>query len=419
VDSFYIADMFWHEPTSSIVVVKVANTGREQDSGLGILNPHDDRMRQLDAALGNATRGGTSYRTMAFDPAGYLLLGGSNGNLWALRVDSETLDPEGRPQFVRSGTRIDDVGANGLFLGETMRGTPGYELVAFNPDTHGIRQIASLEAPALFPSISDDGQFLAGTSVDTYVINLERGDVRRVYDRVAAVSTWLPDHLGFTAANYRSAGGSDIYRLDPDGVSEPDTLIAGPESEFYAALSPDRTKLMYYVAMPETGRDLWIADVTIDENGISVEGSPREWYAGSNEDVMPAWHPDGNWVLYAANQTGQYEVYVRAYPSAGNERRVSLRGGYDPAWSPNGDAIYYRDADSLYTVRVLDASSMQFSDPVGILDVSSSRVLFNTQLERSYAVNPVSGELLMNRIQASTADFRRLIIVNWRAMLSE
>jgi hypothetical protein len=39
--------------------------------------------------------------------------------------------------------------------------------------------------------------------------------------------------------------------------------------------------------------------------------------------------PNGEWFLYASNETGRFEVYADRFPQRGAKRRVSLNGG---AW---------------------------------------------------------------------------------------
>ena len=37
--------------------------------------------------------------------------------------------------------------------------------------------------------------------------------------------------------------------------------------------------------------------------------------------------PDGRWIAYHSDETGQPEVYVRPYPGPGGKRQVSTDGG--------------------------------------------------------------------------------------------
>src|SRR5438309_6489063 len=51
--------------------------------------------------------------------------------------------------------------------------------------------------------------------------------------------------------------------------------------------------------------------------------------------------PDGKWVAYASNETGDWEVYVTTFPGAAGKWQVSRGGGSEPRWRGDGQAIFY------------------------------------------------------------------------------
>ena len=52
--------------------------------------------------------------------------------------------------------------------------------------------------------------------------------------------------------------------------------------------------------------------------------------------------PDGRWVAYESQETGQMEVYVQPFPGPGGKERVSTEGGDSVRWAHNGRELYYR-----------------------------------------------------------------------------
>ena len=46
--------------------------------------------------------------------------------------------------------------------------------------------------------------------------------------------------------------------------------------------------------------------------------------------------PDGKWVVYQQNDTGQFEVWVASFPAFDNRRRISSRGGGQAFWRGDG-----------------------------------------------------------------------------------
>jgi hypothetical protein len=56
----------------------------------------------------------------------------------------------------------------------------------------------------------------------------------------------------------------------------------------------------------------------------------------------PELSPDGRWLVYQSNESGEPEIYVRAYPGLERSWQVSEGGGAQTRWSPDGREIYYR-----------------------------------------------------------------------------
>jgi len=57
----------------------------------------------------------------------------------------------------------------------------------------------------------------------------------------------------------------------------------------------------------------------------------------------PALSPDGAWIAYQSNETGQPEIYLERFPDLGNKEQISTGGGHDPVWSLDGSELFYRD----------------------------------------------------------------------------
>jgi thioredoxin reductase (NADPH) len=55
--------------------------------------------------------------------------------------------------------------------------------------------------------------------------------------------------------------------------------------------------------------------------------------------------------------SGQDEIYVRSYPDPSSKVQISVTGGEDPAWSPDGSRVYYRAGSALLDARVSFAAT--------------------------------------------------------------
>lgn len=72
----------------------------------------------------------------------------------------------------------------------------------------------------------------------------------------------------------------------------------------------------------------------------------------------PAWSPDGRWVAYLSDRSGEYEIWVRDAAGAAPERRVTQDGGawrFPPVWSPDSRKLAF--TDSRQRLRYVDVAS--------------------------------------------------------------
>lgn len=51
--------------------------------------------------------------------------------------------------------------------------------------------------------------------------------------------------------------------------------------------------------------------------------------------------PDGKWVAYASNESGEWEIYVTTFPGAAGKFQVSRGGGSEPRWRGDGKEMFY------------------------------------------------------------------------------
>jgi len=88
-------------------------------------------------------------------------------------------------------------------------------------------------------------------------------------------------------------------------------------------------------------------------------------------ETSPAWSPDGAWVAYLSDRSGEYEIYVRPSDGSGDERRVTTGGDiwrFPPLWSPDSKRLAFADRHSMLryvdvaTGKVVDVDRATFND---------------------------------------------------------
>jgi hypothetical protein len=125
--------------------------------------------------------------------------------------------------------------------------------------------------------------------------------------------------------------------------------------------------------------------------------------------------PDGRWLMYQSNVSGQAEIYIRRYPALDRQWQVSEGGGVQSRWSPNSKEIYYRSENRIVAVTV-DASGAEpaFGKPTVLFadDYDFGRGISIA----NYDVMP-DGRFVMLRRGANGGKLR--VVVNWTEELKQ
>lgn len=75
-------------------------------------------------------------------------------------------------------------------------------------------------------------------------------------------------------------------------------------------------------------------------------------------EISVSWSPDGRYIAYLSDASGEYEIYLRAQDGSGAPRRLTEDGDvwrYPPVWSPDSSKLLY--ADKRQRLRMLDIDS--------------------------------------------------------------
>ena len=121
--------------------------------------------------------------------------------------------------------------------------------------------------------------------------------------------------------------------------------------------SPDGRTLLFTQRSQAAGADIYSWSIDRDRQ-------PRPLVQTKFDEGSPKFSPDGKWVAYCSNESGQKEVYVTPYPGPGAKIQVSNGGGSDPVWRRKGGELYYRAGDNMVVVTVkLQPMKLTLSKP--------------------------------------------------------
>jgi serine/threonine-protein kinase len=348
-----------------------------------------------------------------FVPTGHLVAVKGNGSVVAIPFDLGSGDTRGQAVELIQGVRT------------LSGGTPFFDLsrsgtVVYGPSNESGRLMrvdrtgqASVVDPAWagelgWPSLSPDGSRMAISNVvegrrEVWVKTLESGP----FQQVAAVGSmayrafWSRDErtVGFVS----DLGGlSALYQTSADGTGALERIVQFDRSIDEGLWSHDG-RWFVFRAGSGGGRDIFAMRPGIDSVPVPI-------VAGEKEEYAPSLSPDGRWLAYGSDASGREEIFVRPFPESSAGRwQVSLTGGTEPVWSPDGRELFYRSEDQQLVAVAIDAGPA--------FRILSRRTLFSTRpyhrdtRHYAYAVGPDRSFYFVQRTVAPNDEV--VVIHNW------
>jgi Tol biopolymer transport system component len=214
------------------------------------------------------------------------------------------------------------------------------------------------------------------------------------------IGIWSPggDRIVFTS---NRSGSYDLYvrTLGRDGDQ---LLVHSPDYKRANSWSPDGRFLIY--ASSDGQGDLMLLPTTGSRQ-------PVPFINTRFNEQQAAFSPDGRWVAYQSDESGRFEVYLRAFPGPGQQVPVSVNGGGSVRWARSGKELFYLAPDlRLMSVAVdLTGDRPVIGTPMPLFQTAVNRAINKQQ----YDVAPDGRFLLLNDQPMDSAEPVRLL-VNWR-----
>ena len=283
-------------------------------------------------------------RRPIYSPTGHIVYETSEpSGVWALPFSLETLTTAGAAFPIVRNAGEPSVAEDGtlVYVDDLPFGLS--QLVWRGRD--GIRQdtIGRPQQLIRMPALSPDGRRVAVSafengSFDIWVHDVTRPIKTRISLDVAAEfrPAWSPSGSRISFDSDRS-GNSDIFIMNANGSGDVTPFAATPRDEFASDWHPDGKRLIYHVRDPETLRDIWYADRREDNSS----SEPVPFLETPFQQQTAKFSPDGRYVAYISRETGQREIFVRAFPDGEEKWQISDNGGVQPRWRRDGKELYY------------------------------------------------------------------------------
>ena len=200
----------------------------------------------------------------------------------------------------------------------------------------------------------------------------------------------------------------EFFKKESSGAEAEETLYKASGNEAVNDWSPDGRFLLYVNVEPKTSSNLWV---------LPLDGKqpPFAFVNGPFTERNGQFSPNGRWIAYQSDESGNPEIHVRPFPKAGGQWQISTSGGVAPRWRADGKELFYVGPNgTLMAVPVTTSGpALETGTPTSLF---RPRILFGGSspvgTQWQYDVAP-DGRFLIN-VTTEGADTAPIeMIVNW------
>jgi serine/threonine-protein kinase len=289
-----------------------------------------------------------------WSPSGHIVFQRSptNPGVWAVPFSLSSLEVTGEPFLALPDAVLPSVSRNGTMVLAARAVANGSQLRWVDRQGKPGDRIGLVQAQMSYFPLSPEGDRLVirvrGEDVDLYVVDVVRQTQTRltIGDTSERFPRWSPDGSRIFYEDSREFPVSTMWVTNADGSGEPTEIGPGLQG----SPSVDGRWLIYSLFVGEgTDWDLWYR--SLGHDGLPT-GDPVLFLDTPGIAVSPEISPDGRFVAYHSNETGDYEVYLKPFPSGSGKWQISVDGGYWPHWKADGTELYYVSGDDIMAVAV-------------------------------------------------------------------
>ncbi|MCI0603564.1 serine/threonine-protein kinase [bacterium] len=351
--------------------------------------------------------------TPIWSSSGHLLFA-RDGAVFAVPFDPESVTARGNAlSVIRAGV-----------IGTVRTGSQGLQLsdigtLVFVPGDFGSNRAVSVSRDGSElalnmarsrmgnPRVSPDGRRLLFENEASLIETFDL--LRETRARITAVglgtsfSTWTADGKGVAFRRFNVP-----FWAAADGSGKAGPLGSGFINDYPASPGPDPDSIIIVRIQPNSSGDIFLMS-------ISGKFAPKPLLVTPAYEGGPQLSPDGRWLLYQSNESGQAEIYVRRYPALDRAWQVSEGGGVQARWNTNNQEVFYRNGKNMMAVSFdPSASEPAFGKPVplfaDVYDFGQGISIPNYDVTRD-------GRFIMLRRGAHGSNLR--VVMNWTEKLKQ
>ena len=253
-----------------------------------------------------------------------------------------------------------------------------------------------------------------GAGTDLWILDIARNVPTRFTFEPGDHSwpAWSPDDSRIAYSAEQKQGFRNIVTKLSSGAAAAQILYSSPALNFVTDWSRDGRYILFQQVDPKsrTGFDIWALDVE-KKTATPVLQTPFTENAA-------AFSPDGKWITYLSDESGQKQVYVQPFPGPGGKWQISINGGSSPQWGDDGKELYFQSADAkMCVVSVETAPSFRVSSPTVLFPLHS--VAAFAAGNRQWHVTGAGQRFLVNEPLHEEGPAPITIVTNWAEQLKK
>jgi Tol biopolymer transport system component len=279
------------------------------------------------------------------------------------------------------------------------------------------------EEPYNSARISPDGKKIAvmigDPSADLWTIDIASGIKSRLTFKEADgnalgyPAAWSPDGRWLVRSVTSKAGrsGNNLEIRSASGREEGKRQI--PAEPGTSSMNPQWTpdaKYILYLRQTPTGSGIY--GVASDGNG-----APFEVFTPPNGTAVVVFRiaPNGRWIAYVSNETGQLETYITSFPNPRGKWQISNNLASYPTWRGDSKELFFLASSDL------SMHSVQISEGVDGIEIGKSERLFSqhfTGFGTPYDVTPDGKRFLGNTVPSQQSS-PMIVVSDWLAAMEK
>jgi eukaryotic-like serine/threonine-protein kinase len=264
-------------------------------------------------------------------------------------------------------------------------------------------------------ALSPDGKTAATTRPNQgiWLYDVQRGGETRFTSPTlpGSAPVWSPDGnlIAFSS-------GKGLYLKDANGGLKEELLLENGNAKTPSDWSRDGRYLIYTETDAKGQGDIWYLQDPLNK---SSDRKPVKFQGTDAVESQGQLSPDGHWLAYFSDESGEGEVYVRPFPSGAGRWKVSVgqRRSGEPRWRHDGKELFFLEigvpSNRLMAVAVQSGPRGEFlaGAPQALFEF---RAIATTGIGNIFLYSPsADGQRFLVHVQPGDAAPTLNVITNW------